>query len=86
MLMWIEHHGFEFFLIYYAFTAFSGGMPTPADTSGAGYRWLFSSLQILNGSLARLPLRIWSELNSHLYPAPEVSAGVGIPPENAVKA
>ena len=54
MLMWIEHHGFEFFLMYYAFTAFTGGMPTPADDSGQGYRWLFSSLQILNGSLARL--------------------------------
>lgn len=53
MLSWIETHGVESLLIYYAFAAFTGGMPTPADTSGVFYRWLFSTFSILNASLAR---------------------------------
>ena len=51
---WIEHHGLETLLIYYAFSAVTGGMPTPSDTAGVLYRWTFSTFSILNGSLARL--------------------------------
>jgi hypothetical protein len=54
MLAWIESHGFEVLIAYYVFTAFSGGMPTPTDGASVMYRWIFSSLNILNGSLARL--------------------------------
>lgn len=54
MIGWVETHGIEVLVMYYIFAAFSGGMPTPADDSGMGYRWLFSSLSILNASLARL--------------------------------
>lgn len=50
---WVEHHGFETMLIYYAFSAVTGGMPTPADNAGVFYRWIFSTFSILNGSLAR---------------------------------
>ncbi len=51
---WVESHGIECLVFYYFFAAFSGGMPTPSDTSSVGYRWAFSSLSILNASLARL--------------------------------
>lgn len=54
MVNWVESHGFEALVIYYVFAAISGGMPTPADTAGVAYRWAFSSLSILNASLARL--------------------------------
>jgi hypothetical protein len=54
MITWIEAHGIETLLMYYAFSAITGGMPTPSDASGVGYRWLFSSFSILNASLARL--------------------------------
>jgi hypothetical protein len=39
---------------YYVFAAFTGGMPTPTDNASVAYRWCFSSLSILNASLARL--------------------------------
>lgn len=51
---WVEAHGIECLVGYYIFSAFSGGMPTPKDDSSVGYRWAFSSLSILNGSIARL--------------------------------
>jgi hypothetical protein len=54
MLTWIEAHGFESLLIYFLFSAFSGGMPTPSDNASVAYRWAFSSLSILNGNIARL--------------------------------
>lgn len=54
MLTWVEAHGFECLVGYYFFAAVSGGMPTPADSSSLLYRWAFSTLSILNGSLARL--------------------------------
>lgn len=54
MLAWVEAHGFEVLIAYYLFSAFSGGMPTPTDNASVWYRWLFSSLSILNGSIARL--------------------------------
>lgn len=54
MLGWIESHGFEALMMYFAFNAVTGGMPTPADSAGVGYRWIFSTFQILNGSIARL--------------------------------
>lgn len=54
MLMWVEKHGFEALLIYYLFSAVTGGMPTPMDGAGVIYRWVFSTFSILNGSLARL--------------------------------
>jgi len=51
---WVEAHGIECLIGYYFFSAFSGGMPTPKDDAPVYYRWLFSSLSILNGSIARL--------------------------------
>lgn len=54
MLTWIEAHGLESLAIYYAFCAFSGGMPTPKDDASVMYRWCFSSFGLLNASLARL--------------------------------
>lgn len=54
VLTWIEAHGIECLIAYYVFSAVSGGMPTPGDASGVAYRWIFSSLGILNGNLARL--------------------------------
>ncbi len=51
---WIETHGIEALLLYYAFAAITGGMPTPPDGAGILYRWTFSTFSILNGSLARL--------------------------------
>jgi hypothetical protein len=50
---WIQTHGFQALLIYWVFAAVSGGMPTPADSSGIAYRWTFSTLSILNASVAR---------------------------------
>lgn len=50
---WIEHHGIEALLLYYAFAAVTGGMPTPGDGAGVFYRWVFSTFSILNASLAR---------------------------------
>lgn len=50
---WIESHGIECLFMYYIFAAISGGMPTPSDTASLGYRWMFSSLNILNASIAR---------------------------------
>lgn len=54
MVNWVETHGIEALLIYYAFAAVTGGMPTPDNTAGVVYRWAFSSFSILNASLARL--------------------------------
>ena len=54
MIAWVESHGIEVLVIYYVFAAFSGGMPTPGDSASVAYRWIFSSLSILNASIARL--------------------------------
>jgi hypothetical protein len=54
MISWVESHGIEVLVMYYVFAAFSGGMPTPSDSASIGYRWVFSSLSILNASIARL--------------------------------
>jgi len=54
MLSWINQHGIAMLFGYYIFAAFSGGMPTPTDNASVAYRWIFSSLNILNGSIARL--------------------------------
>lgn len=54
MIAWINAHGIGVLIGYYVFSAFTGGMPTPADNSSVMYRWAFSSLSILNASLARL--------------------------------
>lgn len=54
MLTWVEAHGFECLVGFYVFSAVTGGMPTPSDASGLFYRWMFSTMSILNGSLARL--------------------------------
>lgn len=50
---WINHHGIEALAIYWFFSAFTGGMPTPPDDAGIAYRWAFSSFSLLNGSVAR---------------------------------
>lgn len=54
MVTWVETHGIEVLVIYYLFAAISGGMPTPASDAGIAYRWIFSSINILNASFARL--------------------------------
>jgi len=54
MIAWVEAHGIEVLVMYYVFAAFSGGMPTPGDNASIMYRWVFSSLSILNASIARL--------------------------------
>jgi len=54
MIAWVESHGLEVLVMYYVFAAFTGGMPTPSDNATVLYRWAFSSLSILNGSIARL--------------------------------
>jgi len=54
MFTWIEAHGFEVLIGYYFFSAFSGGMPTPTDNASVAYRWMFSSLNLLNANIARL--------------------------------
>lgn len=54
MVTWVEGHGIEVLLMYYVFAAFSGGMPTPDNNASVWYRWVFSSLSILNASIARL--------------------------------
>lgn len=54
MLTWVEAHGFESLLIYFLFSAITGGMPTPSDNSGIAYRWIFSTFSLLSGSIARL--------------------------------
>ena len=54
MLAWINSHGIAMLFSYYVFAAFSGGMPTPDNNASVGYRWMFSSLSILNASIARL--------------------------------
>jgi hypothetical protein len=83
MLTWIEAHGFETLLMYYLFSAFTGGMPTPADTASVGYRWLFSSLSILNGSIARLVATQMSgtKMGQALTSGPPVSPPVIAKPE-----
>jgi len=54
MITWVESHGIEVLVMYYVFAAFSGGMPTPDNNASVAYRWIFSSLSILNASIARL--------------------------------
>lgn len=54
MVTWIEGHGIEVLIMYYVFAAITGGMPTPATNAGVAYRWVFSSVNILNASFARL--------------------------------
>lgn len=54
MLTWVESHGFESLIMFYVFSAITGGMPTPSDTAGIAYRWVFSTFSILNANLARL--------------------------------
>jgi hypothetical protein len=84
MLTWIEAHGFETLLAYYIFSAFSGGMPTPSDSASVMYRWLFSSLSILNGSLARLVATQLpaSKMGQALTSGPPVSSVVVVKPES----
>ena len=75
MITWVETHGIECLVMYYIFAAFSGGMPTPADNSGVGYRWIFSSLSILNASIARLVATQFpaSKMGQSLTSGPPVS-------------
>lgn len=54
MVTWVESHGIEVVVIYYIFSAITGGMPTPAQDAGIMYRWVFSSVNILNANFARL--------------------------------
>lgn len=54
MIGWIEHHGVETLVCYIIFVAIQGGMPTPADNSSVGYRWIFGTFSILSVSFARL--------------------------------
>lgn len=61
MVTWVETHGIEVLVAYYLFAAISGGMPTPASNAGIAYRWVFSSINILNASFARLIATQFSE-------------------------
>lgn len=40
---------------YYIFSSIVGGMPSPDEKSGKAYVWLFNSLHILAGNIARIP-------------------------------
>lgn len=84
---WVESHGIECLVIYYLFAAFSGGMPTPGDNASVAYRWLFSSLNILNASIARFVAtqapssKLGQALQNHGPIQPVVVAKVILPPE-----
>jgi len=83
MIAWVESHGIEVLVIYYVFAAFSGGMPTPSDNAGLAYRWMFSSLSLLNASVARLIATQLpsSKMGQALTGNPPVSAVVVAKPE-----
>lgn len=53
MIDWVNSHGIAMLIGYYIFAAVSGGMPTPGPNAGVAYRWVFSSLSLLNASVAR---------------------------------
>lgn len=89
MLGWIETHGVESLLIYYAFAAFTGGMPTPGDNAGVAYRWIFSTFSILNASVARFVAtqfpasKVGQSLQGAQIVQPVVVAKVDPPPPGA---
>jgi len=39
------------FALYYAFSSFVSGMPSPDEKSGNGYKWAYGSLHTLAGNL-----------------------------------
>lgn len=47
-----EHPAIAAIAIYWAFSAFVGGMPVPKDSSSSAYTWLYNSLHILAGNLS----------------------------------
>jgi hypothetical protein len=74
---WLNSHGVGLLIGYYFFSAFSGGMPTPPDNSSIGYRWFFSSMQILNAS--------WARLAATQFPASKIGQSLtGNPPVQPV--
>ncbi|MGN6593967.1 MAG: hypothetical protein ACTHJX_13795 [Terriglobales bacterium] len=54
MTAWVDAHAVEILIGWYIFSAAVSGMPAPGEASGAGYRWLYHSLHLLAGDLARL--------------------------------
>src|ERR1700722_19346161 len=47
------HSELAHFIIYIAISAIISGMPAPTATSGTGYRWAFSSLNIFAANFTR---------------------------------
>jgi hypothetical protein len=87
MLTWVEAHGMECLVMYYVFSAFSGGMPTPGDNSSVWYRWAFSTLNLLNANIARLVATQLpaSKMGQALTSGPPVQDVVLEPPKPADK-
>lgn len=52
---WVETHGFEVILIYYAFASFVGALPTPSDKDGKGYTFFFNFAHGLAANALRIP-------------------------------
>ena len=72
MVTWVETHGIEVVVIYYIFSAITGGMPTPVQTSGIAYRWIFSSINILNANFDRLiATQFWQSKVGMVLNAPQ---------------
>ncbi len=62
MIHFIEIHGFESLIVYFAFNAMISGMPAPDTTSSRGYQWLYASLHTFGGSLDKVVASRTSQL------------------------
>jgi hypothetical protein len=48
----LQHPAIFSIAAYWAFSAFTGGMPLPKETSSDAYTWLYNSLHILAGNIS----------------------------------
>ena len=52
---WIKDHIIEIWATWYVFSAAVSSLPTPVETSGNLYRFFFTFLHTLAGSIGRIP-------------------------------
>jgi hypothetical protein len=54
-LGWANSHGIEILIAWYVFSALVSSLPTPSATSSNLYRFVYTFLHTLAGSIGRIP-------------------------------
>jgi hypothetical protein len=54
-IAWINAHGIEVMIVWYVFSAFVSSMPSPSESSNNLYKFAFTFMHTLAGSIGRIP-------------------------------